>query len=83
MLALVKRQCGLENSHVFYGAYHSEWRNKLADIFCMPILFVAAQYLLSQVDLTSSVDLSHFTACLFAAFYIHIYIWMEFFAGVP
>ncbi|KAH9601367.1 Protein of unknown function DUF962 [Trypanosoma melophagium] len=77
--AIVENGCTLLKGFVFYGAYHSDWRNQLVHIFFVPAIFTSILAFLSRVKINSSLDLSQIAAGVYAITFIK----MEPGAGIP
>ncbi|ORC92006.1 uncharacterized protein TM35_000042200 [Trypanosoma theileri] len=77
--AIVENGYTLRKGFVFYGAYHSDWRNQLVHIFFVPTIFTSVLSFLARVQITSSIDLSQIAAGVYAISFIK----MEPGAGIP
>lgn len=75
----VKKYFNLEESFVFYGAYHNEKRNQLVHILFVPVIFTTALAFVSKWRIGSgSLNVSHIAA----SFYGLSFVCMEPLAGV-
>lgn len=75
----VKKYFNLEESFVFYGAYHNERRNQLVHIMFVPIIFTTALAFVSKWKIqSSSLNVSHIAA----SFYGLTFVCMDPIAGI-
>ncbi|CAD2216567.1 hypothetical protein AGDE_01646 [Angomonas deanei] len=70
MWTYLENYFNLKKSFVFYGAYHSEWRNQFVHVVFVPLIFSSALSFAARLEITPTLNASHIVAVFYAASFI-------------